>query len=740
MAHGQGPLKKNCCRGLVPAACLLLTVLLGPAPSVQGVGPAISNGVTTAARARALLAIADPLPAVTLHVEEASYKIGPFALEGVRARITLERTAAGVRIQVADGRVGRLFWDGGGSKGAFEMGNLTFRGRAAISRPSGMVTLEELAIGLPRVGALGIRGTAVPGKGLRLDLHGRELELRHLLRGPLEPGRDWELLFPANLQATWVQGASGSWELSGHLRLEKASFHDSLFLHAGEGLGGSIGWRLEGGSGAILGGRMEARASAGEILWDRFYLNLSKHPVSMELRGDVDPAAGRWSVQGGALAVQGAAVIRLLHSSGALAPWGGRFHVSLADQEVGPLLDLFLRQPLEAEVPWLAAVRWAGRLGADLHLWIGAGLERALGSFRLQDGAVRIPEKAVNLTGLHLECPVWYERVGPSAADGSSPSGKRTGSGPGRVPPKDGPSSPVGRLSWQGAEFSGFKLGPATLRLEALPNGMRLPEAVRIPWDGQTVLLGPGGVQDVWTSNRQGRIRIHADPLDLSPLLPTSLQGAVRPVVHLADQEVVLRGERIVVARPFTVDLFSGTGNVERLEVRHVLSEAREGILDASWINVNLEELTRATAFGRITGKLKGRVTNLRFAYGAPIGFDLVLESEDDSPVERKISVTAIDNLAQVGTAQSPFVGMASLLKVFFKDFPYQKIGIRCRLENDYFTVRGLVHEGGREYLVRRGLVRGVNVINQNPRNRISWNDMVARLSRIGKSGKARVQ
>jgi hypothetical protein len=68
-----------------------------------------------------------------------------------------------------------------------------------------------------------------------------------------------------------------------------------------------------------------------------------------------------------------------------------------------------------------------------------------------------------------------------------------------------------------------------------------------------------------------------------------------------------------------------------------------------------------------------------------------------------------------------------------FREYPYSRIGLRCVLKNDEFTVRGTIHDGGKEYLVRRGLLRGVDVVNQNPENVISFRDMQERLRRLAR-------
>jgi hypothetical protein len=54
-------------------------------------------------------------------------------------------------------------------------------------------------------------------------------------------------------------------------------------------------------------------------------------------------------------------------------------------------------------------------------------------------------------------------------------------------------------------------------------------------------------------------------------------------------------------------------------------------------------------------------------------------------------------------------------------------------LTNDQFSVNGTIHEGGTEYLVRRGFLRGVDVVNRNPENVISFKDMQERVGRLAR-------
>jgi hypothetical protein len=129
---------------------------------------------------------------------------------------------------------------------------------------------------------------------------------------------------------------------------------------------------------------------------------------------------------------------------------------------------------------------------------------------------------------------------------------------------------------------------------------------------------------------------------------------------------------------------------------------------------------------------LRGTIKDLEISHGQPQRFDLLLETVEKEGVAQKVSVEAVENIALIGGGQSPFLGAAGLLASLFKEYPYRKIGVRASLHNDVFRIRGTIRENGKEYLVKRGFVSGVDVINQNPDNRVSFKDMVKRIKRIG--------
>ena len=142
-------------------------------------------------------------------------------------------------------------------------------------------------------------------------------------------------------------------------------------------------------------------------------------------------------------------------------------------------------------------------------------------------------------------------------------------------------------------------------------------------------------------------------------------------------------------------------------------------------------ELSQALDIGSITGAVDISVKGLRLAYGQPVAFDLRVESMEESDREQKVSLKAVNSISILGTG-SGLTGLGvDLLKYFFQEFPYEKIGFRCTLNNDVFRIKGLIKEGEDEYIVKKPLFTGINVINRSGDNQISFSDMLKRLKRV---------
>jgi hypothetical protein len=247
--------------------------------------------------------------------------------------------------------------------------------------------------------------------------------------------------------------------------------------------------------------------------------------------------------------------------------------------------------------------------------------------------------------------------------------------------------------------------------------------------------MGSVQIEKLFSPDLAIHTRLEFDDIKLQPLLSKiwtrpikgALTGRLNPIRY-ENHNITTQGE-------LKVDVFQGNIILSDLGASGIFTSAPVYKLNVKWKDLLLSEMTTDTAFGTIEGVLEGQVRDVEIAYGQPQRFNLLLETVKTKGVSQKISVKAVENIAQIGGGQSPFIGLAGAFASIFKKFPYEKIGIRASLENDVFTVNGIIREGGTEYLVKRGSFSGVNIVNQNPDNRVSFKDMVKRIKRISAKG-----
>ncbi len=192
---------------------------------------------------------------------------------------------------------------------------------------------------------------------------------------------------------------------------------------------------------------------------------------------------------------------------------------------------------------------------------------------------------------------------------------------------------------------------------------------------------------------------------------------------------------RLVFQGKIVVNVAKGTVEISDIWIEPYASIPRWGA-NIVFKKLDLRDLTENTSFGLVTGAVKGWIKGLVMSGGQPEAFDMLVETDESSKEPRKISITAIENLSILGGGG----GSISFLGQLFKTFSYSRIGISCKLKNDIFELHGLFKAGDKEYLVKRGFWGGVNVINMNPKGKISFRDMLDRLKRIGESSQSKVE
>ena len=587
------------------------------------------------------------------------------------------------------------------------LGRLQAGGRFRLT-PAGP-WVEGLVVEAAALGRLqgGLRPRA---GGLVLSLKGDDLSATALpaLLGPWLPGlADWQVQGGFSL-ALRLQAGAGAPRLHLELAPRKLglSSPDASFMLSD--LGGGLRADLELGRVPRVSG--EARFPRGEALWGTYYLDLAKHPLALQAAGSL--AGG--GVRGLSLELDLAGHGRL-KAAGDLLRQGRRWaydgRLALRQVDLGAVFATFVRDPLADERPDLAAMRVQGRAGLELVVSPRPqGAAHLEGRLWLHHGGLVSGKSGTRLQGIDLELPFTYLLGGRPAAL----------SRPRRW----------GRLRVAGLEPAGLKLGGLDLPLALVPNRLLTGRALELPLWGGRLRLEDLEVREPLSGRPRAGFGLQIAGLDLGrvPLktmrLKGKLAGRLRPVE--------LTPRRLVAGGGLQGELFGGKLEITGIEVLRPFSPGREIVLRRVRARgMDLKGLTTALGAGVITGRVNVDLKGLRMAYGQPVAFDLTVRSVPVEGVPQRVSLKAVNSISVLGTGTGLSGFGISLARAFFEEFPYQEIGFACSLKNDVFRIRGLIRDGRVEYLVKKPPLMGINVVNRNQDNRISFSDMLKRLRRV---------
>ncbi len=682
---------------------------------------------------------------------------GQAGLDGSAVRLTVEELALGSLLRVSADFEGSLHH---GIRGQFKargdaaLGLVEIRGAALELNLAGSLAapcLEHARLSLAQHGLL-YRGKPLPlgklevstratlgaGGTLRLDKLRAEAEGLGSLEGALllaggrlqkgalqgralnaggvlalaraftnRPAQGWQAEGTLQVSAELDRDRPGRWQVRASSSELGFSSPDGTVL-VGQ-LAGELAVKGELNTEPMVEARLDLRA--GQALLGTVLLDLAQSPLELNARAKVAALSTlrQVSFQGklqgyGRLAGQG--FVQL--TDGALSH-AGRLQVE--DIDLAKVFATFVRDPLSVSHPRLASWQVRGRSALELE---GRGsLDQAdIQGKLVVSGAGLATDQGTLVKTLDLELPLAY-RLGV----------------PGPARPRQPERQDWGRLRLAGLNLPGLELKHLELPLALTPNRLWVRGKLEAPLAGGTLQVSGLQVDEPLSPSFRARFAVQVEDLDLARLSPPSLPLTGSLAGRLAP--VILTAKRLQTQGELTGTLFGGSLTVSGLAVERPLSPGREIRTEATARGMDLEPLSQALQIGRITGRLDAEMRGLRLAYGQPVAFTLRVESQQVPGVTQEVSLKAVDSISVLGTGTGlGGMGMGLFAQVF-KEFPYQKIAFSCRLQNDVFRIRGLIHEDGVEYLVKRPFLMGINVINRNPDNRISFSDMLDRLKRV---------
>ncbi len=578
---------------------------------------------------------------------------------------------------------------------------------------SSSLTVPDVVLEAEGLGPVHLQGTVREGR-IVLSAEGENTGALPLLSQAGWPLEGWNMQGSDSLRTRVESQGSGTWAWSLQSEVTDFSFENSPLEAFGEGLSFSLDAdmrsREEGG---LVLESSTAKAWAGEALVDRFYLDLAANPISLHAGSRIDLESGTLhhavldAELGGVLSIRTSGSLFKV-DSGLKAD----MDVSIPSFSLKPAFRLFVVEPFRMEIPVLKHSNLEGLGAADLHLRINPEGFLVSGDLHIRYAALNAGEETVTLEGVNLSLPIWYGTL--SGARAQSPR--------------------KGSLSIRTLSVPFLPQQSISLNLGVYPNRIQIPDSTMVRIPGGELRLGALDLAHHMDRGLHMASSLHLANVDLRPLLdrvwPDPPKGRIGGSLNsIRFQDGLLTSEG-----SFHAEVFNGRVTVQDLGASGLFSSAPTYRFDARLEGMDLEQMTAGTAFGRITGILEARLTGFELAYGQPQRFDLLMETIPREGVEQRVSVKAVDNIARIGGGSSPFVGLAGLFTSLFQEFPYERIGIHAVLENDVFRINGTIHEGDTEYLIKRSGISGVNIVNQNPDNRIRFKDMVKRIQRVTSS------
>jgi hypothetical protein len=284
------------------------------------------------------------------------------------------------------------------------------------------------------------------------------------------------------------------------------------------------------------------------------------------------------------------------------------------------------------------------------------------------------------------------------------------------------------RLRWASGALYGIGLGPATFDFTSAGGQLRLVEGVSIEsLEGRLRLDSLVWEPPDGTAGARFEFGLAMESLDLGSLsqrlgwpdFAGSISGRI-PSARYQDDVLTLDGT-------LKMELFGGSVTADGLVMERPLGVAPTLSADVALQDIDLEPLTSAFEFGTITGRLDGRIDDLRLVDWQATAFKAWLETDRQWKGKRRISQRAVQDIADVGEGGGGLTaGLQGMFLRFFDDFGYDRIGIGCELRGTVCRMEG-IDSAGEGYIIVAGAgLPQIKVVGFN--RYVDWPTLVARL------------
>lgn len=294
--------------------------------------------------------------------------------------------------------------------------------------------------------------------------------------------------------------------------------------------------------------------------------------------------------------------------------------------------------------------------------------------------------------------------------------------------------APASTLRWRGGVLLGLSLGPTELNFHSEGRQFRLLEGTRVPLLDGAVELETLRARNIGTPKVAFLVDATIQPISVDQLCRAfgwpAFGGRVAGVIS----KLRMREGVVTMGATLQAQVFDGAVRVSDLRLEEPFGQWPRLYSSIAFERLDLELVTRAFSFGRITGRLSGEVRDLELFNWSPVAFDARFFTPPGDRSRRRISQRAVENIGSIGGGGAGVsAALSSGFLRFFDDFNYDRLGLSCRLENDVCHMSGVAPApNGGYYLVKgKGLPR-IDVIGNS--KRVDWPRLVQQLIAITES------
>jgi hypothetical protein len=478
--------------------------------------------------------------------------------------------------------------------------------------------------------------------------------------------------------------------------------------------------------------------------------SLATDKLSARMRGTVRKRAGEWQFEVDVSSAQGQAYAQpifvdfgahALRASAAGKLRGERElildrftvdHAQVMQASGRAQLDFGNEQPLRALVLQLASLEFPGAYASylqpvllDTNFKAMQTAGRIAGTIEIEAGAPRRADLSIDeLTFDDGTNKFALEALRGAVHWHSEPEAKSDDS----------------HLAWRGGSILGLALGASNLQFNVSGREFRLLQPARVPLLDGALALESFRIRNAGLPSVAFMVDATLEPIDVQRLCQAFGWPEFGGRIGGTLSKLRMREGVVTLGTTLRAQVFDGELTLGDLRLQQPFGQWPRFYANLALENLDLELMTRAFSFGRITGRLSGRVDGLRLFNWAPVEFDARLYTPANDRSKHRISQRAVENIGSIGGGGAGVAGaLSSGFLRFFDDFNYERLGLSCRLANDVCAMDGVAPApNGGYYLVKgQGLPR-IDVIGSS--RRVDWPRLVQQLVEATKSGGPTVQ